>query len=123
MSLPGSEPAVAADWPACCASATDRAALLACLRRGLAAIRAEQLPLAGACVQGGWVDGAALSLSLLDARVTGDGGIDARIGAQFVELVGGCNCHDDPAASAVFCVIGMHWNAEGGPVRWRLLDD
>lgn len=74
------------------------------LLRSLKELPNERLPLQDACTRGGIVDPGSLAFSLLGVRLT-EINIEARVAALFDEVVGGCNCHDDPVANAVYAVL------------------
>ena len=82
------------------AATVDGARLLAALRR----LPNGALPLQAACTQGGIVDDRSLGISLLGSHATPTH-VVARIGVFFAELVGGCSCHDDPAASPAYAEL------------------
>jgi hypothetical protein len=80
----------------CCLSACGEQGLARALASALEALPPGALPLRECCNQGGWVDDSALAFSVLELRPD-PLCIEARVGVFFTELVGGCNCHDDPA--------------------------
>lgn len=74
------------------------------LVRALRALPAGSLPLTAACTQGGWVDDSDLAISVL--TISGDdGAVSARVGVFFTEVVGGCNCNDDPVGCSAYGVV------------------
>ena len=79
-----------------CISARDEKVLAQTIARELEALPAEDLPLHAYCSQGGWVDDSQLAVSVLELRPDTHC-VMARVGVFFTELVGGCNCQDDPA--------------------------
>ena len=87
-----------------CLGATDRGLHVDRLLETLRTLPAGTLPLHRACTQGGIVDDSDLSISLLGCT-TGAGHHRVRIGVFFSEVVGGCNCHDDPVASTAHAVL------------------
>lgn len=70
----------------------------------LRALPTDRLPLHAACTQGGIVDSRSVQLGLLGLRQAGTR-IEVRIDTWFDEIVGGCNCHDEPTASPVHAVL------------------
>ena len=69
---------------------------------------ADALPLHEATSQGGFVDDSNLTISVLSAA-DDDRLIRVKIGAFFNEIVGGCNCADDPSpgtiSSNIYCEL------------------
>ena len=105
-----------------CLAAADDATFAARLRDALTALPPGTLPLGRACTQGGIVDEADRSLSILSARRSAGQG-EARVGVFFVERVGGCNCHDDPAESTAYAVIEVQLSEGDGTVDYRYVGD
>ena len=68
------------------------------------------LPLEVGCTQGGRIDAADISFGLLD-HCWDDR--TARVGVFFTEVVGGCNCHDDPVRNPVYLVMVVRFDREG----------
>ena len=62
------------------------------------------LPLHQGTSQGGYVDDSKLAITLISSSDNGNA-IQVKIGAFFSELVGGCNCADDPVASNAYCEL------------------
>lgn len=75
-----------------------------CLARALKALPAGSLPLQGGCDQGGLADDSDISASVLSVDQTEDCMV-ARVGVFFTEIVGGCNCNDDPLEANAYCVL------------------
>ena len=50
------------------------------------------------------IDDNNISASVLGVEQTADH-LTARVGVFFTEIVGGCNCNDDPAEANAYCVI------------------
>ena len=74
------------------------------LLRALRALPSGSLPLGSSCRQGGMVDESDLAFSMLTLDAAGDR-ITARVGVFFSELVGGCNCNDDPVVFNAYGVL------------------
>jgi hypothetical protein len=64
------------------------------------------LPLQQCTTQGGNIDDSDISVSVLSCGESGDT-ITAKLGIFFTEVVGGCNCHDDPVRENGYCEIGI----------------
>lgn len=94
-----------------CLHSTDDQHLKEQLALALAELPAEQLPLQAGCTQGGMIDASELAVSVLDVR-RGAGRLSARAGVFFTEVVGGCNCHDDPSPSNAYCVLDVEIDGE-----------
>ena len=80
------------------------------------------LPLDAACSQGGMVDDGNLSISVL-RHATSDTHVTVRLGVFFAEIVGGCNCHDDPVATDSYALLGLRIARDGGAAEIRLLSE
>lgn len=65
------------------------------LARQLRSLPVTALPLQAGCVQGGWADPDSVQLSLIGAEPD-HGGLDVAVMVYFEEIVGGCNCSEDP---------------------------
>jgi len=87
-----------------CLEAVDSTDFGDCLARALKALPAGSLPLQGGCDQGGLVDDRDISASVLSVDQTKDC-VTARVGVFFTEIVGGCNCNDDPLEANAYCVL------------------
>ncbi len=87
-----------------CLKATDSDDFADCLARALMALPAGSLPLQGSCDQGGVVDDGDISASVMRVDPADDR-IIARVGIFFTEIVGGCNCNDDPLQANAYRVL------------------
>ena len=87
-----------------CTDIADDQALADCLRSALASLPSGSLPLQAACEQGGLVDDSDISVSVLGITRTREATV-ARVGVFFTEVVGGCNCHDDPVRATGHCML------------------
>jgi hypothetical protein len=74
------------------------------LRLALQRLPPGTLPLHEACTQGGVVDDGDLGISLLHWATAGSQ-VRIRVGVFFSEIVGGCNCHDDPVATSRYAIL------------------
>lgn len=80
------------------------------------------LPLHEACTQGGMVDDSGLSVSVLRC-VASDSHVIVRLGVFFAEVVGGCNCHDDPVATQSYALLGLRIARSDGAAEIQLLSE
>jgi hypothetical protein len=94
----------------------DETALLLALQR----LPPDALPLHETCTQGGMVDDGDLGISQL-SRATSESHVTARVGVFFDEIVGGCNCHDDPVATARYAVLAVRIARGDGSAGIRLV--
>lgn len=72
--------------------------------------------------QGGRVSADRLDLSVLSLQAD-ERDIDVRLQAFFVEVVGGCNCHDDPFESQGYCILALHVGRHDGRGRVTVAPD
>ncbi len=80
------------------------------------------LPLHEACTQGGVVDDSGLSVSVLRYAAS-DSHVTVRLGVFFAEVVGGCNCHDDPVATHSYALLGLRIARGDGTAEIQLLSE
>ena len=104
-----------------CIDIEDTRDLEHCLVSAIKALPRGSLPLQACCEQGGLADDHVISVSLLDMQ-HGRERIVARVGVFFTEVVGGCNCHDDPLEANRYCVLEVviarpHGDAEFTPLE------
>lgn len=92
------------------------------LKRDLGNLDASVLPLHRATTQGGMVDDSRLSVTVLTAKEV-DGRIQVRAGVFFTEVIGGCNCHDDPVEANGYCQLGISIDPHDGSAAFTLLPD
>jgi hypothetical protein len=88
----------------------------------LAANGGQLLPLQAGCTQGGWADTNNLSLSMFALDV-GKREIVAVVAAFYTEVVGGCNCHDDPVSYPVAARFGVRLSPAGEIIATEVLED
>lgn len=74
------------------------------LKREVIALGAEQLPLAQGLARGGMVDAENLDASVLAFHET-DAGLVVKLGLFYAEVIGGCNCNDDPVGCSAYGVV------------------
>jgi hypothetical protein len=74
------------------------------LASALKALPPGSLPLQSGCDQGGLVDDSDISASVLSVDHSDDC-IVARVGIFFIEVIGGCNCNDDPVEANAYCLL------------------
>lgn len=82
----------------------------------------SDLPLAAGCTQGGQIDAEGIQFSVMGHERQA-GGATARVGVFFTEVVGGCNCHDDPVRSNAYLVIEIALEGHKGQMDIRVSDD
>ena len=81
------------DWQSDCFQQT--------LKSELAGLPTGVLPLQAAAPQGGVVDEADISFTVLDAAEDAEA-VRVKVGIFFVETVGGCSCGDEPMAQNAY---------------------
>lgn len=74
------------------------------LKAELRKLKRGTLPLTQATTQGGMVDDSDISVSVLKSSESNDS-IVVRASVFFDEIVGGCNCHDDPVSENAHCTL------------------
>lgn len=80
------------------------------------------LPLQAGCTQGGLVDDHDVATTVLAVEQSSDR-VVTRVGVFFTELVGGCNCHDDPLAVNAYCMLQVTLDRASGVARIRAAAD
>ena len=98
--------------------AASEAALGASLQRVLTGLSPDAFPVALCCDRGGMIGPGDRSINLFSARRAGRA-IHARLGFFFTEIVGGCNCHDDPTRHAGYRVLELTVDCQTGCLDWR----
>jgi hypothetical protein len=98
--------------------AVSETALVADLQAVLTGLPLDTFPVALCCDRGGMIEPEGWSINLLSARRTGRV-IHARLGFFFTEVVGGCNCHDDPIRYAEYRVLELTLDCLTGGLDWR----
>ncbi len=92
------------------------------LVRALERLPHGTLPLHEACTQGGVVADSGLSFSVL-RHAASESHVTLRLGVFFSEVVGGCNCHDDPVATHNYALFGLRIARSDGAAEFRLLSE
>ncbi len=82
----------------------------------------EHLPLQALCNQGGFADTEHLSLSILSVEHQGESS-RARVSVFFEEVVGGCNCHDDPHRANMHGLLSVSVDRKRGSAVVGVVDD
>ena len=98
--------------------AASESALVADLQGVLTGLPLDAFPVALCCDRGGMIEPEGWSITLLSARRI-DHTIHARLGFFFTEVVGGCNCHDDPIRYAEYRVLELTLDCQTGGLDWR----
>lgn len=80
------------------------------------------LPLQSCTTRGGNIDDSDISVSVLNTRESGHC-IEARLGVFFTEVVGGCNCHDDPVRENAYCEIAISIDMQTAIVKFSSLGE
>ncbi len=70
------------------------------------------LPLQAGCVQGGWAAADSVQLTLVGVEPDRNG-LDVAVMAYFEEIVGGCNCSEDPVGYPAMLHIKLSVAANG----------
>ncbi len=97
------------------------AALADCLGTALKQLPTGSLPLRAGCSQGGLVDDSDITVTVLSVTHATDQ-VTARVGVFFSEIVGGCNCNEDPVAATAYCVLELALAHSDGRVTFTPLD-
>ena len=92
------------------------------LKQELQHLKAGTLPLHKATNQGGIVDDSNLSVTVLTAHEY-DEHIEIIIGVFFNEIIGGCNCHDDPVSENSYCEIMLNIDKQSELAQFTLLSN
>jgi len=91
------------------------------LKIQLAELGSDDLPLAAAMTQGGQIDDSEISFSVLGVDETVDA-LNAKVGVFFKEVVGGCNCSEDPVAHNTYCEMIVEICRKTGNARFLASD-
>ena len=105
-----------------CLNCPDDTVLAARLKTAVSQLPPGSLPLHLATTQGGLVDDSKLAVTVLDIRHRHNM-IMSRIGVFFDEIVGGCNCHDDPVTVNRYCTLQVSIDASNGNARFLPIND
>jgi len=104
-----------------CLEAEDASGLARRLADALCELPTGVLPLQHGCDQGGLIDDHDISASVLTVEQTTEK-VTARVGVFFTEIVGGCNCHDDPVEANAYCVIEARIDCATGMAEFTPLE-
>jgi hypothetical protein len=89
------------------------------LRAALRELDTEALPQRLCCERGGIIKPESWSIDVLEAQRQ-DGTVSVRLGLFFTEIVGGCNCHDDPANYNEYRSLRLTIACPSGELTWGL---
>ena len=103
-----------------CLAEQDDAELRRRLTDMLKALPPGTLPLQSCCTQGGIVDETECTVGLLGYERV-DWGVRVRADVFFIEVVGGCNCHDEPVRHNAYCVIEIGLKRRDGGIDIELV--
>ena len=92
------------------------------LAAALEALPRGSLPLQAGCTQGGRADDSRVSVSVLDVTEAPDR-VVARVGVFFIEIVGGCNCSEEPLEANAYCVLEVAIRRGDGVTAIAVLED
>ncbi len=79
------------------------------LKNEIENLKTGTLPLEHGILQGGLIDDSNITATILSSTETASQ-IKTRAGIFFTEVVGGCNCNDDPIEINVYCEIRISIN-------------
>ena len=102
-----------------CLEAKDSSDLAQELCSTLKALPSGTLPLEAGCDQGGMVDDRDIAATVLGIEQTADH-ILARVGVFFTEVVGGCNCNEDPLEVNAYCLLEVRIDSATGDARFSV---
>lgn len=94
----------------------------ATLKQELCSLPGGALPLHLATEQGGMVDDSAITVSVLNSTEQ-DMQLHTRVYVFFDEIVGGCNCHDDPVASKMQCEMLVSIDMNTGNASFNMVNE
>lgn len=92
------------------------------LKAELEALPPGTLPLEHATTQGGQVESAPWTVTVLHCSATPET-ICARVGVFFSERVGGCNCADDPLCVNQYALLQLDIDRNTGATSARWIED
>lgn len=92
------------------------------LKAELESLPPGSLPLHLATTQGGRVDDRDITVTVFTASDSNDS-IRAHIGVFFTEVVGGCNCHDDPIEVNAYGELRVTIDKASAEARFEVLAD
>ena len=104
-----------------CLEAEDAERFKQRLAAALKALPGGSLPLHAGCEQGGLVDDSNISASVLSVEQDKQRFL-ARVGIFFTEIIGGCNCNDDPLEVNAYCVLEVVISRRDGVTKFIPLE-
>lgn len=104
-----------------CIDLEETQAFARCLISALRSLPPGTLPLQACCDQGGVANDREISVSVLDMQ-HGRERILVRVGVFFTEVIGGCNCHDDPLEANRYCVLEVTIARPHGDAEFAALE-
>ena len=87
----------------------------------LSALPLNSLPLDDCASRGGMIDPEDWSFSALSVDRTASA-LSARLSLFFTEIVGGCNCHDEPSVYHGHELVVAEIDLPSGRISWRRTD-
>ena len=85
-------------------------------------LKSGMLPLHLGTTQGGMVDDSNISASIINSS-DNDDYILAKVGIFFNEIIGGCNCDDDPASENTYCEILVSINKKTAETTFTVISE
>lgn len=85
-------------------------------------LKPDILPLNKATTQGGRIDDNHIDFTILNTSDS-DHSLQIKAGVFFIEIIGGCNCGDEPHSVNGYCEIQVSINKETSETHFILLDD
>lgn len=92
------------------------------LKNEIQNLKPGTLPLEKATNQGGMIDDSNITASIINST-DNNNYIQAKVGIFFNEVVGGCNCDDDPVSENTYCEIILSINKETAEAEFSLISD
>ena len=94
----------------------------ASLKNEIQNLKSGVLPLHLATTQGGMVDDSNISATIINSTENDDC-IQAKVGIFFNEVIGGCNCHDDPVSENTYCEIQVSINKQTADTIFTVISE
>lgn len=101
--------------------AWNTATFAAALKADILGLGAGVLPLQQAA-GGGSIDESDIEITLLGCSDSATE-IHARVGVFFAEILAGCSCGDEPAASTAYCELRVSIDKADGQARFEILHE
>ena len=83
-------------------------------------LKPDSIPLHLATTQGGYVNYDNIGLSILSTNED-ENYLNIKTGIFFTELVGGCNCDDDPASDNTYCELLVNIDKSSAETTFALI--